>query len=143
MADSKETGTLGDSPDGKSTRYDGIVNDPDMDGLTLYEKKALLVNRELDSHGMGKYQWYPTLRHGYTRASTDWVQVHLFPVRNGIHDRSALRASVWIDCACLATRIRVFEYVCSLADIKVTADPLQLRLWGISSRRSTQDYVLG
>lgn len=29
-----------------------------MEGLTLYEKKALLVNRELDSHGMGKYQWY-------------------------------------------------------------------------------------
>jgi len=32
--------------------------DTEMDGLTLYEKKALLVNRELDSHGMGKYQWY-------------------------------------------------------------------------------------
>lgn len=32
--------------------------DPEMEGLTLYEKKALLVNRELDSHGMGKYQWY-------------------------------------------------------------------------------------
>ena len=29
-----------------------------MEQLTLYEKKALLVNRELDSHGMGKYQWY-------------------------------------------------------------------------------------
>ncbi|KAK4694400.1 hypothetical protein P7C71_g3168, partial [Lecanoromycetidae sp. Uapishka_2] len=29
-----------------------------MEGLTLYERKALLVNRELDSHGMGKYQWY-------------------------------------------------------------------------------------
>ena len=32
--------------------------DPEMHGLSLYEKKALLVNRELDSHGMGKYQWY-------------------------------------------------------------------------------------
>lgn len=31
--------------------------DPAMDGLTLYEKKALLVNRELASQGMGKYQW--------------------------------------------------------------------------------------
>ena len=39
--------------------YDnGHHNDPEMEGLTLYEKKALLVNRELDSHGMGKYQWY-------------------------------------------------------------------------------------
>ena len=34
------------------------VDDPEMEGLTLYEKKALLVNRELNSHGMGKYQWY-------------------------------------------------------------------------------------
>ena len=39
-----------------SRRHDG--DDPQMEGLTLYEKKALLVNRELDSHGMGKYQWY-------------------------------------------------------------------------------------
>lgn len=32
-------------------------NDPEMQGLTLYEKKALLVNRELASQGMGRYQW--------------------------------------------------------------------------------------
>ena len=32
------------------------ADDPEMEGLSLYEKKALLVNRELDSHGMGKYQ---------------------------------------------------------------------------------------
>jgi hypothetical protein len=38
--------------------YHNNVQDPEMEGLTLYEKKALLVNRELDSHGMGKYQWY-------------------------------------------------------------------------------------
>lgn len=31
--------------------------DHEMDGLTLYEKKALLVNRELDAMGMGRYQW--------------------------------------------------------------------------------------
>jgi len=37
---------------------DGLGRDPEMEGLTLYEKKALLVNRELDAHGMGKYQWY-------------------------------------------------------------------------------------
>ena len=34
-----------------------IGHDLDMDGLTLYEKKALLVNRELDRQGMGRYQW--------------------------------------------------------------------------------------
>ncbi|KAL8805288.1 MAG: hypothetical protein Q9182_002056 [Xanthomendoza sp. 2 TL-2023] len=60
MAELKEAGgaILGKSPDGKITKYTGLVNDPEMDGLSLYEKKALLVNRELDSHGMGKYQWY-------------------------------------------------------------------------------------
>lgn len=31
--------------------------DPEMQGLSLYEKKALLVNRELSSQGMGRYQW--------------------------------------------------------------------------------------
>ena len=35
-----------------------ILDDAEFEGLTLYERKALLVNRELDSHGMGKYQWY-------------------------------------------------------------------------------------
>ena len=38
--------------------HNGLGGDPEMDGLSLYEKKALLVNRELDAHGMGKYQWY-------------------------------------------------------------------------------------
>ncbi|MCJ1438812.1 hypothetical protein MMC27_008202 [Xylographa pallens] len=38
--------------------YADILNDPELEGLTLYEKKALLVNRELNSHGMGKYQWW-------------------------------------------------------------------------------------
>ena len=35
-----------------------IWDDPEMEGLSLYEKKALLVNRELDSHGMARYQWW-------------------------------------------------------------------------------------
>ncbi len=34
------------------------ANDPELQGLTLYEKKAILVNRELDAMGMGRYQWY-------------------------------------------------------------------------------------
>ncbi|KUJ21677.1 MFS sugar transporter-like protein [Mollisia scopiformis] len=29
-----------------------------MDGLSLYEQKSLLIQRELDAMGMGKYQWY-------------------------------------------------------------------------------------
>ena len=53
MAEEKGIG-LGVDKDGleqkpTSSPYDAIVNDPEMEGLTLYEKKALLVNRELDS----------------------------------------------------------------------------------------------
>lgn len=32
-------------------------NDPEMEGLTLYEKKCVLINREVDATGMGRYQW--------------------------------------------------------------------------------------
>jgi hypothetical protein len=41
------------------------VSDPDFEGLTLYEKKALLVNRELDRQGMGRYQWMVFLLCGF------------------------------------------------------------------------------
>lgn len=34
------------------------VNLRDLDGLTLYEQKCVLVNREIDAQGMGRYQWY-------------------------------------------------------------------------------------
>jgi hypothetical protein len=34
--------------------HDDLSADPDLEGLTLYEKKALLVNRELDRQGMGR-----------------------------------------------------------------------------------------
>ena len=50
--------TKEDPPDIENESVVAIRNDPEMEGLTLYEKKALLVNRELNSHGMGKYQWY-------------------------------------------------------------------------------------
>jgi hypothetical protein len=29
-----------------------------LESLSLYEKKCVLVNREIDRQGMGKYQWY-------------------------------------------------------------------------------------
>lgn len=35
-----------------------MVEDNDLDGLSLYEKKCVLINREIDSMGMGRYQWY-------------------------------------------------------------------------------------
>ncbi|KAL9614922.1 MAG: hypothetical protein Q9167_000664 [Letrouitia subvulpina] len=44
--------------DNESAKDGEIATDVEMEGLSLYEKKALLVNRELDSHGMGRYQWH-------------------------------------------------------------------------------------
>jgi hypothetical protein len=40
------------SPEGTFTSGDGL------EGLTLYEKKCVLINREIDAQGMGRYQWY-------------------------------------------------------------------------------------
>lgn len=39
---------------GGVNRYE---HDPEMEGLTLYEKKCVLINREVDATGMGRYQW--------------------------------------------------------------------------------------
>ncbi|KAI6366856.1 hypothetical protein MCOR25_005072 [Pyricularia grisea] len=39
--------------------------DSEMEGLTIYEKKALLVNRELAAQGMGRYQWMVFLLCGF------------------------------------------------------------------------------
>lgn len=36
----------------------GVLADPALQGLSLYDKKCVLVNREIDGMGMGKYQWY-------------------------------------------------------------------------------------
>lgn len=47
--DSLEDGLIADAT--------GRHADPEMDGLSLYEKKALVVNRELAAQGMGRYQW--------------------------------------------------------------------------------------
>ncbi|KAI7583975.1 hypothetical protein KC316_g6978, partial [Hortaea werneckii] len=34
------------------------IDPAEFEGLTLYEKKCVLINHEIDSNGMGKYQWY-------------------------------------------------------------------------------------
>jgi len=36
----------------------GGVHPEELEGLTLYEKKCVLINHEIDSNGMGKYQWW-------------------------------------------------------------------------------------
>ena len=42
---------------GNTREEDTNLSDHGSENLTLFEKKALLVNDELDAHGMGKYQW--------------------------------------------------------------------------------------
>lgn len=39
-------------------RSKSLTDALEAEGLSLYEKKCVLINREIDSMGMGKYQWY-------------------------------------------------------------------------------------
>ncbi|KAJ6781939.1 hypothetical protein PWT90_04097 [Aphanocladium album] len=34
------------------------VDVSDLHGLSLYQRKCILINREIDAYGMGRYQWY-------------------------------------------------------------------------------------
>lgn len=51
-----DVGVSGEPRDHNPRLFNGVLDDPEMDELSFYEKKALLIDRELDSHGMGKYQ---------------------------------------------------------------------------------------
>ena len=45
------------SPTGKDLDDDFIGGIRDTTGLTLFEKKCMVVNAEIDRQGMGRYQW--------------------------------------------------------------------------------------
>lgn len=36
----------------------GDMSPDEFSNLTLYEKKCVLINAEIDRNGMGRYQWY-------------------------------------------------------------------------------------
>ncbi|QIX02255.1 hypothetical protein AMS68_007772 [Peltaster fructicola] len=36
----------------------GGVHPDELEGLTVFEKKCVLINHEIDRNGMGRYQWY-------------------------------------------------------------------------------------
>ena len=38
-------------------RSQSLVPPEELDGKTLYEKKCILIDREINNMGMGKYQW--------------------------------------------------------------------------------------
>lgn len=44
----------------RSGAADAIAGVPahELEGYSLYEKKCVLINHEIDSNGMGRYQWY-------------------------------------------------------------------------------------
>lgn len=46
-----------DDPE-RNDPWPGLSSDPELEGLSIYDKKCLLINREIDAMGMGKYQWY-------------------------------------------------------------------------------------
>lgn len=94
-----------------------MLNDFEMVHLTIYEKKALLVNRELNSHGMGKYQVsFPSLPHsaGLIFATLNLVVVYILLVRLWFFDRSFVRSSFCPRGACDAAGIRLLRYVAKI-----------------------------
>lgn len=47
-----------DDPERNQQWLGDSSSDPELEGLSLYDKKCVLINREIDAMGMGKYQWY-------------------------------------------------------------------------------------
>lgn len=39
-------------------RQSSIVDELELAGMTIFEKKCRLINNEIDAMGMGRYQWY-------------------------------------------------------------------------------------
>jgi hypothetical protein len=39
-------------------RSQSLTEQLEEEGATLYERKCILINQEIDAMGMGKYQWY-------------------------------------------------------------------------------------
>lgn len=84
-----------------------------MVDLTLYEKKALLVNRELNSHGMGKYQVSsPSLPfwQGFICTRLNLVVVYILLVRLWFFDRPVVCSGLCPRGACDAAGIRLLRY---------------------------------
>jgi len=46
----------GDQP--SPDRSDDLAAELPDEGSTLYDKKCILINREIDAMGMGRYQWF-------------------------------------------------------------------------------------
>lgn len=103
---------LGEPRDLNARCPNGVLDDPEMDGLSLYEKKALLIDRELDSHGMGKYQvcLYSSLEE-HSVATLMLLVVYILPLWLRLPARPPIRSCVRTGGPCTAARIRFFRYI--------------------------------
>lgn len=102
---------LGEPRDLNPRCLDGVLDDPEMDGLSLYEKKALLIDRELDSHGMGKYQVCPYStfeEHGL--ATLMLLVVYILPMWLRLPARPPICSCIRTGGSCTAARIRILRY---------------------------------
>ena len=111
-----DVGVLGESPDTRPADQNETMGDPEMVGLSIYEKKALLVNRELNAHGMGRYQVSTCSCRHQANADppglglTGSVVYFLF-VWFWLLDRPSLCSSFRTCGSCHATRARLFRSV--------------------------------
>ena len=105
-------GVLGEPRDHNPRYFNGVLDDPEMDGLSLYQKKALLIDRELDSHGMGKYQvcFHSALEEvGLVMLMPSVVYILLMWLWLPI--RPPIRSCVRTGCSCTAARVRILGYI--------------------------------
>lgn len=57
LSDADKEKLIGHDQSDDPERSYSLVEELTDDGISLYEKKCLLVNREIDIMGMGRYQW--------------------------------------------------------------------------------------
>lgn len=53
----EKTDSIGESPRDLTAKASIALNSIVEEGATLFERKCLLINREIDNNGMGRYQW--------------------------------------------------------------------------------------
>lgn len=109
-------GVLGEPRDHSSRYFNGVLDDTEMDGLSLYDKKALLVDRELDSYGMGKYQ----VSFCFALEEIGLVTlilsvVYFLPLWLRLPTRPPIRSGFRTGGSCTSARIRIFRYVLRLS----------------------------
>lgn len=58
MSKSKTELSISPPPSEQHVERANTMDTSGLDGLSLYQKKCILINREIDNQGMGRYEWY-------------------------------------------------------------------------------------